>query len=63
MAALARPHADRRETLEQLDIVIAFGDRVEDVGGLQILVEIDEILAVGMGEDRPGVIRAGAGVF
>ena len=54
MAALARPHAHGREALDELDFVVAFGDRVEDVLDLQVLVEIDEVHAPRVGCDGMG---------
>ena len=56
VATLGRAHADRGEALDQLELAIAVGDRVDDVLDLQVLVEVDEVLAVFMGEDRPGMI-------
>ncbi|MCY1307606.1 hypothetical protein D9M70_575410 [compost metagenome] len=53
MAALGRPHADGGETLNQLHVAVAAAGGVDDVAHLQVLVEVDEILALGMGEDRP----------
>ena len=62
VTALARAHADGGVALHQLDVVVALGDGVEDVLDLQVLVEVDEIAALGMGEHGPGVISpAGAG--
>ena len=53
MLALARPHADGRETLEQLDVVEAFLHGVREVLELQVFIEVDEILALRMRHDRP----------
>ena len=44
VAALRRPHAVGGEALQQLDMLIAFGERVFDIVDLQVLVKIDEIL-------------------
>src|ERR1700690_2475797 len=50
--ALRGTHAERAETLQQLARVEAFLGRVLEVLHLQILVEVDEILARRMGENR-----------
>jgi hypothetical protein len=57
MLALARAHADGREALQQLDVVVALLHGVFEVLQLQVFVEIDEILAIRMGDDGPGVRR------
>src|SRR5262245_8478495 len=59
--ALAGPHADGRVALEQLDVVVAFLVRVDEVGQVQVLVEIDEILLLGVIEDRIRVTWRWAG--
>ena len=59
MAALARPHADRGEALDQLDLAIAILDGVVQILDLQILVEIDEVAAFRIGHDRLHMDRAG----
>ena len=58
VAALRRPHAVGGEALEQLDVVVALGDRVLQVVDLHVLVEVDEGLVVGVREDRPRGGRA-----
>ncbi|MCY1444972.1 hypothetical protein D9M71_614660 [compost metagenome] len=53
VAALGRAHADRGKALDQLHVAVAAAGGVDDVAHLQVLVEVDEILALRMGEDRP----------
>ena len=53
--ALRRPHADGGVALEQLDAVEAFLHRVDEVLELQVLVEVDEVLALRMLDDGIGV--------
>ncbi len=59
VAALRRTHADRGVAFHQLDIAVADARGVDDVTYLQIFVEIDEILALGVREDRPAEIDLG----
>ena len=56
--ALARAHADRGVALGELGVVEAVGDRVQQVLHGLVLVEVDEVLARRMREDRPGVAAA-----
>ena len=60
--ALRRTHSDGRIALRQLDIGVTLVDRVGQVAKRQVLVEIDELLAPAVGEDRPGVVALPAGV-
>ncbi len=64
VAALARAEAFGRVALDELNVVVAVLHRVDDVLGLQVLVEVDEVLAALRGEDRIGVgDRTGERVF
>ena len=54
--ALGRTHSDGRVALHQLDIGVTLVDRIGQVANRQVLVEIDEFLALRMGKDRPGVV-------
>ncbi|MNZ40296.1 hypothetical protein D3C78_578090 [compost metagenome] len=56
VAALRRAHADGGEALDQLHVAVAVAGGVDDVAHLQVLVEVDEILAVRVREDRPVVV-------
>ena len=58
MTPLARPHAQGRVAFDQLHVAVAVGDRVEDVLDLEILVEIDEIAALGVRQYGEGVVGA-----
>ena len=60
VAALAGPEAGGRVALDELNVVVAILDRVDDVLDCQVLVEVDEVLALAALEDRVGV-RDGGG--
>ncbi len=49
-------HADGGVALHQLDVVEAVGHGVEHVLDRLVLVQVDEVLALGMREDRPGMV-------
>ena len=50
---LGRPHAHGGVALDQLHISIADLRGVDDIAHLQIFVEVDEVLAFGVRENRP----------
>ena len=56
MAALRGAHADGGEALDQLHVAVAVAGGVDDVTHLQVFVEVDEILAFRVREDRPGEV-------
>ena len=60
MTALGRAHAQCREALDQLDVAIAVAGGIEDVADLQVFVQIDELLALGVREQRPAMLTEGA---
>ena len=53
MLALRRPHADGGVALQEFDVVIPVGSAVQEILHLQVLVEIDEVLALSVRKDRP----------
>src|SRR5713101_5439915 len=61
MLALARSHADSREALEQLTAVEAFLTGVLQIPQLEVFIEVDELLAAGMRENRVWMRRTLAG--
>ena len=66
MSALRGTHTHRRVAFHQLHIAVTQPGRVHDVFDLQVLVEIDELPALWMREDRPRVIHlrgAGSGLI
>ena len=56
MPALTRSHSDGRITFRELDVVETIRASVENVLDLQVLVEVDEILAFFMREQWPIVV-------
>ena len=58
LAPLARPHAGGRVALEEFQFLEAVGHRVRDVGDDQVLVEVHELLALGVREDGPRMVDA-----
>ena len=58
VAALARTHRDRGVALGELGVVESFSQGVAQVARGLVLVEVDEVLAVGVREDWPGVAMA-----
>ena len=58
--ALARAHADSGVALQQLDVVEALLHGIEEVLELQVLIEVDEVLAARMRKDRIGMARSAA---
>ena len=56
MLPLAGPHSKSGVALEQLDAVKTFLDGVLEILELQILIEIDKILASWMGKDGKRVV-------
>ena len=55
VAALARPEAFGGIAFDQLNVVVAVLHGVDDVLGLQVFVEVDEVLAALGGKDRIGM--------
>ncbi|MNR54396.1 hypothetical protein D3C85_1745690 [compost metagenome] len=53
MATLGRAHADRGETLDQLDVAVTDLGGVDDIAHLQVFIEVDEVLAFGMRKNGP----------
>ncbi|MNF90167.1 hypothetical protein D3C84_727220 [compost metagenome] len=62
VATLGRAHAHGGVALDQLHVAIADAGGVDDIGHLQVFVEVDEVLALGVGEDRPIEVDPGFAV-
>ncbi len=59
MTPLRWPHTHRRVAFYQLHALVTIAGSIDDIGYLQVLVVVDEVLAVGMRKDRPREVTPG----